>query len=405
VTRTGDGLLSGSGLVAVGMIGANAAVYVTTIVAARLLLPAELGAVTALLGLLQIGTVVSLGLQAVTARRIAVDPDGREATVATVARIAAALAVAVGVVGAAVTAALVGPFDLGSLWPALLAGATLVPLTVMGAMAGVAQGSERWGSLAAIYLANGFGRLVGAGVAMAIDPSVTAFLIGMAVGAWAPVVVGLPQLRARHGTGAAASPRPFLREAVLGSHALLAYYALSNADALLARLLLSPHDSGLYGAGLILSKAAVFLPQFVTIVFYPLLARDTTSRSRHLAVVGVAGLGLLATTATALLPRVALIAVGGDQYAAIADRLWMFAAAGALLSVVNLLVWDALARHAHGIVASVWVAVTSLVGAAVVLQVGIVGLVTSVATVALLLVAVVLLAPTARSWRRVPQGA
>ncbi|WP_344198711.1 polysaccharide biosynthesis protein [Aeromicrobium alkaliterrae] len=402
--RRAGGLLSGSTVVAAGMIGANAAAYGMTIVAARLLVPRDLGAVTALLGILQIGTVVALSLQAVTARRIAVAPDQREATIGTVARVSVAIALGTGLLTGLVTVALVGALDLGSIWPALLTGATLVPLTIMGAMAGVAQGAERWGSLAAIYLANGFGRLVFGGGAMVIDPSVTSCLIGLAIGSWAPVLAGLPQLRRRSADGPPESRRPFLREAVLGSHALLAFYALGNADALLARLLLSPHDSGLYSAGLILSKAAVFLPQFVSIVFFPLLARDETSRSRHRAVLGVAVLGLLATVATALLPRLALVAVGGDQYAEIADRLWMFVLAGSLLSIVNLLVWDALARHAHGIVTSLWIALTSLVVATVVLQVGIVGLVASVITVALALVAFVLVAPTARA-RSITTGA
>ncbi len=400
--KRAGGLLSGSTLVAAGMIGANAAAYLMTIVAARLLVPRDLGAVTALLGIIQIGTVAALTLQAVTARRIAVAPQDRDTTIGTVARVAIAISLGTGLLAAAVTVALVEPLGLGSIWPALLTGATLVPLTMMGAMAGVAQGAERWRALAAIYLANGFGRLGCGGLAMAIDPSVTACLLGLAIGSWAPVLVGLPQVRGRAADARGTSRRPFMREALLGSHALLAYYALSNADALLARFLLSPHDSGLYSAGLILSKAAVFLPQFVTIVFFPLLARDETSRSRHLAVLGVATLGLLATVATALLPRVALIAVGGNQYAEIADRLWMFVLAGSLLSIVNLLVWDALARHAHGIVTSVWIAVSSLVVAAVVLQVGIVGLVTSVTVVALAQVAFVLLAPGARSRQPAP---
>ncbi|MFT4189434.1 MAG: hypothetical protein QM621_12735 [Aeromicrobium sp.] len=392
--RRAGGVVSGSSLVALGTIGANAAVYLMTVLAARLLLPAELGAVTALLGILQIGTVVSFGLQAVAARRIAVDPDSRQATIGTVARVAVAVAVATGLLGAGVTAALVGPLDLGSVRPALLTGATMVPLTLMGAMAGVAQGSERWGSLAAVYLANGFGRLACGFVALLVEPSVTSVMLGFAVGAWAPVLAGLPQLRGRAVDGRGGSRRPFLKEALLGSHALLAYYALGNADALLARLLLSPHDSGLYGAGLILSKAAVFFPQFVTIVSYPLLARDGTTRSRTIAVVGVATLGLAATLATALLPDVALIAVGGDAYAEIADRLWLFVLAGSLLSLVNLLVWDALARHSHSIVVSLWIAVSSLVAAAAIAHAGITGLVVTVIAVAAALVLWVLLVAT-----------
>ncbi len=390
------GLASGGTLVAAGMIGANAAVYVMTLVAARALLPADLGAVTALLGILQIGTVVSLSLQAVTARRIAVAPDSLAQTVSTVARVGVAIALATAGVTTAVTVALTDALDLPSFWPALLTGATLVPLTLMGAMAGVAQGSERWGSLAAIYLANGFGRLACGGAALAIEPSVTSCMLGMAIGAWAPVIAGAGLVRG-NADQARTSRRPYVREAVLGSHALLAYYALSNADALLARFLLSPHDSGLYSAGLILSKAAVFFPQFVTIVFFPLLARDETSRSRLMAAGGVAALGAIATAATWLLPRLALIAVGGDKYAEIADRLWLFVLAGSILSIVNLLVWDALARHAHGIVTAIWIALTSLVAIALLGGVGIVGLVTAVIVVATVLVLTVIAAPTHRT--------
>ncbi|MFT4299101.1 MAG: polysaccharide biosynthesis protein [Aeromicrobium sp.] len=396
-------VLSGSTQVAAGMIGANLAVYAMTVAAARLLVPRDLGAVTALLGILQIGTVVCLGLQAVTARRMAVAPEDQAATIGTVARVAVAIAAATGLSCAAVTAALAAPLNLDSLWPAVLTGATLVPLTLMGAMAGVAQGAERWSALATIYLANGLGRL-GCGLfALLIEPSVTSAMLGFAVGAWAPVIAGLPQLRGRAADGRTTSRRPFVRETVLGSHALLAYYALSNADALLARFLLSPHDSGLYGAGLILSKAAVFFPQFITIVVFPLLARDATARSRHLAVAGVAALGLAATVATALLPDLALVAVGGHQYAEMAGRLWLFVLGGSILSIVNLLVWDALARHAHGIVTSIWVALVALVATASILRANLTGLVAIVIGVVALLVLWVLVAPTGE--RREPAPA
>lgn len=375
------------------MMGMNVAIYGFTVAAARSLVPAELGALVALLGILLMGNVVSLGIQAVTARRIAVAPDDRADVVGVVVRVTAAAALAVGAVVALLSVGLVPLLRLDSPWPIILAGLTLVPLTVMGAQAGVAQGSERWGSLTAIYLANGLGRLVLGTAALLVEPSATSAMVGIALGAWVPVLVGAPLLRGHvlhpHGI----SRRPLVREAVLGSHALLAYFVLSSLDALVARNRFEAHEAGLYAAGLILSKAALFAPQFVSVVLFPDLARDETRRARNQAVLAVAGLGALAVVATALLPRLALVLVGGERYEEIAGRLWLFALAGSCLAVVHLLVFDALARHAHGVVVLVWAGAAVVVGVAYGLDVHLTGLVTTVASVSAVLAVIVWFVP------------
>ncbi|MET1037421.1 MAG: hypothetical protein ABW075_04050, partial [Aeromicrobium sp.] len=162
---------------------------------------------------------------------------------------------------------------------------------------------------------------------------------------------------------------------------------------LIARNLLDEHDSGLYASGLILAKAALFFPQFVSVVLFPRLARATTHHARLRAVSLVAGLGLAAVAATAAMPQLALILVGGDEYEEIANRLWLFAIAGSALAIVHLLVFDALARHAHGIVVMIWVAVVAVPASAYGFGVGITGLVLTVAIVATVLASVVYLAP------------
>lgn len=375
------------------MMGMNVAIYGFTVAAARNLVPAELGALVALLGILLMGNVVSLGIQAVTARRIAVAPDDRADVVGVVVRVTAAAALAVGAVVALLSVMLVPLLRLDSAWPIVLAGLTLVPLTVMGAQAGVAQGSERWGSLTAIYLANGFGRLVLGTTALLVEPSATSAMVGIALGAWVPVLVGAPLLRGHVLHPRGTSRRPLVREAVLGSHALLAYFVLSSLDALVARNRFAADEAGLYAAGLILSKAALFAPQFVSVVLFPDLARDETRRARTQAVLAVAGLGAVAVAATALLPRLALVLVGGEQYEEIAGRLWLFALAGSCLAVVHLLVFDALARHAHGVVVLVWAGAAVVVGVAYGLDVHLTGLVTTVASVSAVLAVIVWFVP------------
>ena len=88
-------------------------------------------------------------------------------------------------------------------------------------------------------------------------------------------------------------------------------------------------------------------------------------RARRLATLAVAVVGACATAATAALSGLALVLVGGDQYAEVQPLLWLFALEGSLLALVQLLVFDALARRSHVIVALLWVA--SAVAAAVIL--------------------------------------
>jgi O-antigen/teichoic acid export membrane protein len=93
--------------VAGGQVAMNVAAYVFSLAAARILIPEHFGAVTALLSILQMGVVASLGLQAAAARRIAVAPDRHDETVGVVLRSTILASLAVGAVALALTPALV----------------------------------------------------------------------------------------------------------------------------------------------------------------------------------------------------------------------------------------------------------------------------------------------------------
>ena len=392
--KSSQATVAGGTLVAAGMMTMNVTVYAFNVLAARLLVPREFGALTALFGIILVGTVVQLGLQAVTARRLAVAPESRGEIIADTVRVTALAAMAVGVAVAATTVIMTPALRLDSFWPVILCGATLVPMTVMGAQAGIAQGTSRWGFLTAIYIGNGLGRMVGGTVALLISPTPTSAMIGIAIGAWTPVLAGVYLLRGHlTRSNRARSRRSMLREALLSTGTLLAFFVLSNMDALIARNLLDGHESGLYASGLILAKAAFFFPQFVSVVLYPDLARATTHHARLRAVSLVALLGGLTVAGTVILPQLALILVGGGEYAAIRDRLWLFAAAGSLLAIVYVLVFDALARHAHGVLVMIWCAVAAVLVSAYGFGVGITGLVVTIIAVSGTLAVIVGAAP------------
>lgn len=366
--------------VAIAMMVMNVVTYLFNLVAARLMAPAEFGALTALLSLILMANVIGLALQAAIARRISVAPDHASAIVHTASRVALAISVTAGLAVAASTIALTPAFHLSTPWAVVFCGAMIVPLTMTGALMGVAQGTGRWRRLAVLFLGNGFGRLLGGVGGLLVDDSAAAAMAGLAIGAWLPVLLGSGLLRASRGTDVH-SRRPLVAETVASAAILLAYFAFSNVDALIARGGFPAHDSGLYASGLIITKSTLFLPQFVSVVFFPSLARDSSHRTRVRATALVALLGLGVVAGTALLPDLALVLVGGDQYREVAGTLWLFALSGTFLAIVYLLVFDALARRSAGAAVLLWAATIAVFCVAWFGSIGIIGLVITMAAV------------------------
>ena len=148
----------------------------------------------------------------------------------------------------------------------------------------------------------------------------------------------------------------------VATRALLAFFVLSNADIVVARNVLDGHDAGLYAGGLILTKAVLFLPQFVVVVAFPSMAEPATSAAaltRSLAPVLVAR-RWSAPRPRWLLSGVALIFVGGPEYAEVQSLLWIFSVLGTLLAMLQLLVYSVLARQGTRSTYLVWGAVLLL---------------------------------------------
>lgn len=343
----------------------NLANYAYTVVAARLLGPVDFGAFSALMGVLIVLSVLSLGLQATGARRISSEPEHVDAIERVVLGVTYRGALVLGVVCLALAPMFDAVLRLGSLPTALLVSVTVVPVTVMGGQAGVLQGEQRWTPLALVYLSQGLGRFgVGIGLIL-IWPSEFSAFLGVAVGAWVPVLVGAIALRRPRGPAPAitGAGTELLREVASSSQALLAFFALSNADILLARAVLDSEEAGLYAGGLILIKAILFLPQFVVVIAFPSMARQGNARRTLLKSLGIAGgLGLVALVGVLVLPGLAQVFVGGSDFDGVKDSLWLFAVAGTLLSMIQVLVYSALARQHWLSIAMIWATLAALVG-------------------------------------------
>ncbi len=361
------GAVSRGGSIALAIAVMNVATYAYTLVAARLLGPRSYGAFAAVMGLLLVVGVLQLGLQATGARRIAAHPEDVAEIEHNLRRVTWGASIGLALLCLLLTPVINAALHLDSLATASLVALVALPMTLMGGQAGILQGERRWTALALVYLAAGVQRLVVGTAFLLWRPTEFWAVMGVAIGFVAPTVVGwlalrdprsghVPDTYGWHGGWSV------LRETARNSHALFAFFALSNADVIVARSVLDAHESGLYAGGLILVKAVLFLPQFVVVVAFPSMSTESARRSALLRSVGaVMALGVVGTLAAWLFSGLTLTFIGGQEYAAIQDQLWRFAALGSVLSVLQLLVYGVVARQSRWSVYLIWAALVVLV--------------------------------------------
>jgi O-antigen/teichoic acid export membrane protein len=362
-------LLRSSAGIAIAMAVMNVATYAFQMIAARLLGPTEYGAVASLMALLMVVAVLQLGLQATGARRISAEPEHVAQIERVVLRVTYRAAVCLGLLMLALAPVVHQVLRLDSIVPALLLAVSAVPLTVMGGQSGVLQGERRWLSLAVVYLAMGLARVVVGTACIVVSPSESSAMLGVAIAMFAPAVAGSLALRRpgshqrdadRHSDQH--TSRLVVNETVTASVALLAFFVLSNLDIVVARNVLDDHEAGLYAAGLILTKAVLFLPQFVVVVAFPAMSTPAERRRTLVrSLVLVALLGVVCTVCALLLGDLVMVFVGGAEYADVQSRLWVFAVLGTLLAMLQLLVYSVLARRGTRTTYLVWLAVVAMV--------------------------------------------
>lgn len=351
--------------IAVAMGIMNIATYGFTMLATYLLGPKDYGALIAAMNFLLVVSVISLGIQTTAARRISAAPEHVGQIERSIMRVTYRAAIAVGLGLLLLTPVIDRLLRLDSLPTTALIAVSAVPLTIMGGQAGILQGERRWAPLGAVYIAAGVPRLVIATGLVLLAPGEFAALLGVTIALFAPVVVGWWALRAGRQPGESSAEHggtAIFKEALHNSQALFAFFALSNVDIIVARNVLSDHDAGLYAAGLIITKAMLFLPQFVVVVAFPSMS---TAHERRRAMVRslalISGLGVLGTLATWLLAPLAMVFAGGAGFAEIEPYLWLFAILGTLLSMIQLLVYSVLARRGRWTVLAVWAALAFVI--------------------------------------------
>lgn len=381
--------------VAVATTVMNLATYGFTMLAARIIGPSEYGALAACLSVLIVVQVGALGLQTTAARRIAVDRDNVAAIEQSILSLSIRVSLVAGLVLVALAPLTQRLLNLEDLTTAVIASLAVVPMTMAGGQAGVLQGERRWAALSAVYLAGGIPRLVVGTSLILWRPDATAAILGVTLGFLFPVAVGWWVLRDRRTPETAApehSSRAMLVESIHNAQVLFVFFALSSVDIVIARNVLDDHDAGLYAAGLIMTKVMLFLPQFIVVVAFPDMASpERRKRALVRSLVAIGAIGALAVLAAELLSDVAMIFVGGAEFGEVEELLWLFAALGTVLAMLQLQVYAVLARQARRSVLLVWAALVALVALGLQAD-SVAGLVTTVVAVDTTLLVVLTLA-------------
>ncbi len=333
-------------IMAVAFVLANASNYTFQVIAGRSLTLDEYGVLGGFLAVITVITVTTSALQVISARAIAageVDPSPRRVDGLTMSALKVSLAV--GLVVVFLSPLLANVLRVGVL-PVILLSFYIVPSCLDSIAAGRLQGSRRFGGLAIYSTGQAAAKVTAAALVLVAGARVVGLLAAVITGAAAVALVGL---RATSRAGS-------VQTHVLGSEsrrsfgALALFWLILSIDVPLARVGFEGSDAGLYTAGAVLGKAVLWLPIVVTQVVFPSLADGNTDPRQARRLVRNAGLVVvvLAVAAVGALflfgPTVYSI-LYGERYEAAADVAWKIGLAMIPLALVNLLMFQLLARR------------------------------------------------------------
>jgi O-antigen/teichoic acid export membrane protein len=265
---------------------ANVLAYGYQVVQARLLKPEEYAALTALFGILILESVSSQVIQSATATlaaryRARADEGALHAFVRRWSVRIGAAAAALGAVVLLASPIVANALSLPPVSVALL-GLTLFLALVFTFALGLLQGLARFVWMGSALIAQAGTRLaVGVGLVylgLGVNGAFTGATAAIAVSLVVAAVPLIPLIRAARGSTAeielgSAETRFFVLSAVL----LLAYAALTNVDAVLARSILSPEQAGAYAGAITMGKIVLFAP---IAVGFLLLERTASSHAK-----------------------------------------------------------------------------------------------------------------------------
>ncbi|MFJ6131177.1 MATE family efflux transporter [Janibacter terrae] len=270
-------------------------------------------------------------------------------------------ALAVGSVLALVTIALspvlAHQLRLDTAWSVVWLALMLPPMTLTGALQGVLLGRGLLGRLSVVYLVTAGSRLVAAVVATLAGFDVVEVFAATLLASVA--TLGCALLLTRHELAGGRSARGLLRDLVRSNLALAGLMALSSVDVMLARSVLTDHDSGSYALAALFGKVVFWGTQFVALAIVPRLAEGSPGAVRatvYRSAAGVLAIGTVVALGCALLPGRLVALSGGAAFTDAEPLLVWSAIIGTLWAVVQVWLFAGMTRGHHVLTVVVWVA-------------------------------------------------
>jgi O-antigen/teichoic acid export membrane protein len=228
------------------------------------------------------------------------------------------------------------------------------PFVFLSTQLGIAQGKELFRKLALIYVIFGLGRSVSAIICLISYPKLISVGIGFFVGTILSAVICHFVL----GEGVKFWKNKRLKESSIGfvksTHILLALYLLVNVDILIARITLSPENSGVYAVGLLVAKIAFFMPQAFTVVLFPRMGENDISALFY-AFNATLMLGIFYVLFSFFAADIFVTAIGGNRYIELYSEVWLFAIEGLFFALLQVLLYSRIASEDPKAASILWV--------------------------------------------------
>ena len=333
-------LIQGVVVVGAGLAVPQVLAYAASVIAARLLVPAEFGAFGAMQGITQIGTPIGLAIQAIAARRLVKNSAHKHHDLL---KFGLEVSIAVMLATLLISFPLSSIFNIDYLVLVLTIGA-IAPFVFISTQLGIAQGKEFYLKLAGIYIVFGIGRSVSAIVGLFVYPELISVGIGFFGGTLLSAIVAHFILGNSKKFWKTDRADKSVKELWKATQALFALYVLVNIDVLLARVVLTPEESGIYTVGMLVAKIAFFMPQAITVVLFPKMGKNDSSALR-LAVLGTSLIGAIYIGVTYFASEFVVNAIGGSGYSELYSEVWFFAIEGSLFAVLQVLLYGRIARE------------------------------------------------------------
>ena len=348
------------GLVLVGaatMVG-NGAAFLLSMVAARVLGPADFGAFGALIGILLILATVGIATQALAARRVATAGADRAEVEGQLIRLATIVGGAMIVLGVAAAWPLGVVFTIPAV--AVATGIASLGFVIFGSAAmGIAQGREERIVFSVSFIALNGSRAAGGILGVVLLGSVVGVGIGVMIGCLIGALIAYR--RVCPGAWSARTPKGMGAELGHIVHALMVLFSLTNVDVLLARIFLTETGSSEYSVGVLLAKIAFFLPNAIIIVLFPKMSAGGSRRPVLVATALTAIVGAGVTVIAWLFGGLVVRILGGPEFVSMGDVMWLFALEGSAFALIQVLLYSRLASQDTRAVVAVWVSLVALV--------------------------------------------